>query len=78
MVHAGSSQPTGSRMTDGGFLQVENGFSYQTLRTLLNKGHDVRYADGPYGGYQAIRYDAEQDVYYGASESRKDGQAAGW
>ncbi|MFP6678279.1 MAG: gamma-glutamyltransferase, partial [Pirellulaceae bacterium] len=78
MVHAGSSQPTGSRMTDGGFLQVENGFSYQTLRALLNKGHDVRYADGPYGGYQAIRYDAAQDVYYGASESRKDGQAAGW
>jgi gamma-glutamyltranspeptidase/glutathione hydrolase len=78
MVHGGSSQPTGSQMMDGGYLQVENGFAYQTIRALLNKGHDVRYADGPYGGYQAIRYDAVQDVYYGASESRKDGQAAGW
>ena len=31
---------------------------------------------GPYGGYQAIKY--ENGVYYGASESRKDGQAAGY
>jgi len=33
---------------------------------------------GPYGGYQAILFDADQGVYYGASESRKDGQAAGF
>jgi gamma-glutamyltranspeptidase/glutathione hydrolase len=45
---------------------------------LLKRGHRVGYALGIYGGYQAILYHAEQDVYYGASESRKDGQAAGY
>ena len=33
---------------------------------------------GSFGGYQGIMYDAKNDVYYGASESRKDGQAAGY
>jgi gamma-glutamyltranspeptidase/glutathione hydrolase len=33
---------------------------------------------GVYGGYQAIAYDAKNDVYIGASESRKDGHAAGY
>ena len=40
--------------------------------------HQVVRPDAQIGGYQAILYDAEQDVYYGASESRKDGQAAGY
>jgi gamma-glutamyltranspeptidase/glutathione hydrolase len=78
IVHRGSSQPTGQRMRDGGEVQLESGFPYETVRGLVQRGHDVRWAVGPYGGYQAIRYDAEQDVYYGASESRKDGQAAGY
>ena len=78
MVHSGSSQPTGSVMKDGGYLQLETGFDYKSIRSLMNRGHNVRYADGPFGGYQAIRYDAVQDVYYGASESRKDGHAAGY
>jgi gamma-glutamyltranspeptidase/glutathione hydrolase len=38
----------------------------------------VGFEVGPYGGYQAILYDAENDVYFGASESRKDGHAAGY
>ncbi len=41
-------------------------------------GHKVGYKVGSFGGYQAILYDAKNDVYYGASESRKDGQAAGY
>ena len=40
--------------------------------------YGVVFADGPYGGYQAIMRDPETGVYYGASESRKDGQAAGY
>ena len=38
----------------------------------------IEWALGPYGGYQAIKRDPETGVYYGASESRKDGQAAGY
>ncbi|NCF85169.1 MAG: gamma-glutamyltransferase [Verrucomicrobiaceae bacterium] len=78
VVHTGSSQPTGEVMTDGGHVNLESGFDYATVRSLLERGHKVQYAKGPYGGYQAIRYDAENDVYYGASEVRKDGQAAGY
>ena len=78
VVHTGSSQPTGDIMKDGGAVNLESGFDYATVRSLLERGHQVQYAKGLYGGYQAIRYDAENDVYYGASEVRKDGQAAGY
>ena len=76
--HTGSSEPTGEKMTDGGIVNLETGFSYETIRALMRKGHKIQFANGPYGGYQAIQYDAEQGVYHGASESRKDGQAAGY
>lgn len=78
ILHSGSSQPTGEVMTDGGVLSLENGFSAHTRRELIKMGHRIQEAVGPYGGYQAIWYDAEEDVYYGASESRKDGHAAGF
>ncbi len=78
VVHTGSSSPTGDEMIDGGTVNLESGFAYEAIRTLLERGHRVGYARGIYGGYQAICYDAEQDIYYGASEVRKDGQAAGY
>ncbi|MDQ1092075.1 gamma-glutamyltranspeptidase/glutathione hydrolase [Xanthomonas sacchari] len=78
--HDGSTEPTGqaTAMRDGGELNLETGFSYDTIRELMRKGHRVIFADGPYGGYQAIARDPDSGVYYGASESRKDGQAAGY
>lgn len=76
--HDGSSEPTGSKMTDGGILQLESGFPYETVRALMQMGHNVGFTLGAFGGYQAILYDAEKKVYFGASESRKDGQAAGY
>lgn len=78
--HDGSTEPTGQalQMTDGGVLELESGFPYETVRALMNAGHTVKFANGPYGGYQAIARDHEQGVYIGASESRKDGQAAGY
>jgi gamma-glutamyltranspeptidase / glutathione hydrolase len=76
--HTGSSEPTGQVMTDGGVVNLESGFPYETIRSLIEKGHRVEWAIGPYGGYQAIRWDPVSRVYYGASESRKDGQAAGY
>ncbi len=78
IVHTGSSQPTGERMKDGGRVNLESGYAFETTRALLERGHEVGHARGIYGGYQAILYDAENDVYLGASEVRKDGQAAGY
>ncbi|MDX9695209.1 MAG: gamma-glutamyltransferase [Bacteroidales bacterium] len=78
MQHLGSSEPTGEKMTDGGTLVLESGFDYEVIRELLKKGHKISYDLGGYGGYQAIMWDEKNGVYYGASESRKDGQAAGY
>lgn len=78
MRHRGSSQPTGSKMMNGGTLNLESGFSAETLRELRKKGHRIGVGVGIYGGYQAIGVDLENKVYSGASESRKDGQAAGY
>ena len=75
--HSGSSEPTGEQMTDGGILNLETGYPLATIRQLLRMGHKIQYANGPYGGYQAI-YRADNDVYWGATESRKDGHAAGY
>ncbi len=76
--HDGSSQPTGSKMTDGGVVNLESGIPYKSIRELVRRGHQVQYTLGGYGGYQAILWDEEKGVYFGASESRKDGQAAGY
>lgn len=78
MRHRGSSQPTGSIMTNGGTLYLESGISSETLRELSKKGHRIGFGVGMFGGYQAIGVDLENKVYTGASESRKDGQAAGY
>ncbi len=78
--HDGSTEPAGQNtaMNDGGVLNLESGFSYPTIQALMRKGHKIEFADGPFGGYQAIMRDPETGVYTGASESRKDGQAAGY
>ena len=41
-------------------------------------GHQVNIKTGGFGGYQAIKWDPENKVYFGASEYRKDGQAIGY
>lgn len=76
--HGGSSQPTGEIMTDGGILYLETGFDYEVIRELSKMGHKIQFNIGGYGGYQAIMWDDVNKVYFGASESRKDGQAAGY
>jgi gamma-glutamyltranspeptidase/glutathione hydrolase len=76
--HVGSSQPTGTKMLDGGTVLLETGFDYEVIRQLIKKGHTIQFDVGGYGGYQAILFDEKNGVYYGASESRKDGQAAGY
>ena len=76
--HQGSSEPTGEKISGPGTITLESGYSYETIRELMRLGHSVGYGLGGYGGYQAIMYDAQNKVYHGATESRKDGQAAGF
>jgi len=76
--HDFSSEPTGQKSVDGGIVYLESGFSYDVIRELMQRGHKIQFDLGGYGGYQAIMYDEKNKVYYGASESRKDGQAAGY
>ena len=76
--HEGSSEPTDEVMTTGGTLYLESGIDYLQIRKLVQMGHKVGWDVGGYGGYQAIMWDNVNKVYFGASESRKDGQAAGY
>ena len=78
ILHTGSSQPTGTNMTDGGTVSLESGFDAAVLRDLVKRRHRLSQNVGSFGGYQGILYDAENDVYLGASESRKDGHATGY
>ncbi len=57
--HAGSSQPTGGKMTDGGVVYMESGFDYEVIRELRRRGHRIAWSIGGYGGYQAIMFDAK-------------------
>ena len=66
-------------MLDGGFLSLESRINDQIRNELLKLGHDLKGVNdekGVYGGYQAIMLN--DGVYYGASESRKDGHASGY
>jgi len=78
--HEGDNEPTGEKMEKGGYVEVESGIPYEIVRELKKRGHDVRFDVGGYGGYQAIKVELHDGhrVYVGASESRKDGQAAGY
>jgi gamma-glutamyltranspeptidase/glutathione hydrolase len=78
--HAGSSEPTGQPAdAAGGEVQLEPGFAEESVRELVNRGHRVAAAPSwEFGGFQAVWYDAEKDVYFGATESRKDGIAVGY
>ena len=78
ILHRGSSQPTGQVMDDGGTVHLETGFDHAVQRALVGRGHRLEVNVGSFGGYQAIMWDPVQEVFFGASESRKDGQAAGY
>ncbi|MFD1140698.1 gamma-glutamyltransferase [Larkinella insperata] len=75
--HGGSSEPTGTQMLDGGKLALESGISEAVRQELQRRGHRLTDTDF-FGGYQAIQIMPANRVYQGASEMRKDGQAAGY
>jgi gamma-glutamyltranspeptidase/glutathione hydrolase len=77
--HTGSSEPTGTVMTSGGVLHLESGLPKEVYRDLDKRGHSIEQTSpGTFGGYQIIFRDPETGVLAGATESRKDGMAAGY
>ncbi len=78
VVHVGSSQPTGFVMKDGGEVAIESGVSAEVVAELEKRGHVISKKRGLFGGYQAVMRDLEHGTWVGASESRKDGHAAGF
>ncbi|MEO6453656.1 MAG: gamma-glutamyltransferase [Ginsengibacter sp.] len=75
----GMSEPAGEPKGRE-FILLESGFSQQTIQSLMNMGHlFIGYGiPGNFGGYQCIRFDPVSKVFYGASDPRKDGMAAGY
>lgn len=79
--HSGSTQPTDNvddTLESPGQVSIESSVNYQVVRDLELRGHNVQIGDSFFGRFQAIMRDLETGVYYGASESRVDGQAAGY
>jgi gamma-glutamyltranspeptidase / glutathione hydrolase len=79
-MHTGSATPTGLPAEGSGTVNVERGIPTETIEQLRAKGHSVTPTprSGTYGGYQGILIDWETGVLHGATESRKDGVAAGY
>jgi gamma-glutamyltranspeptidase/glutathione hydrolase len=61
-------------------VHLEPGFDAAAIEGLRARGHRIEPAGAPgaFGGYPAIKRDLQSGVYVGASESRKDGHAAGF
>jgi gamma-glutamyltranspeptidase/glutathione hydrolase len=77
--HTDDTEPTGTVMTDGGVLSLESGIPQDVRQALIRRGHKLMEANGiVFGGYQAVHRDPKTGVYFGATESRKDGFAAGY
>ena len=79
--HAGSATPTGSPMrADGGTVSAESAIPQSAIAELQRRGHIVKQPGEPggFGGYQGILIDWQHGVLRGATESRKDGVAAGY
>ena len=66
-------------MADGGVVRLESEVPLEVRQELMRRGHRLAEVNSAYyGGYQAIWRDPATGVYAGATESRKDGCAAGY
>jgi gamma-glutamyltranspeptidase/glutathione hydrolase len=76
--HYGGSEPTGESANDTGTVEIESGISTDVTNDLVQRGHKIAPGSNAFGGHQAVLYDRENGVYWGASEMRKDGEAIGY
>lgn len=72
--HEDDTEPEGhvTQMKDGGEVELELGFSYETIRALMERGHHVTFADG---SYAAIRRSWMRRTGSGTAR-RKDAKTA--
>jgi gamma-glutamyltranspeptidase/glutathione hydrolase len=80
-AHVGDTAPTGLSAEGTGTVMLESGFDPGVAAALRERGYKVKvttHADAGYGGYEAIQYDAEHHVYWGATEMRRDGVVIGY
>lgn len=78
--HYGAGTPDDPSLEPGGEVSFESGAAPEVVEDLRRRGHRItpsRPLSG-YGGYQAIRFDADQRAYHAATEMRFDGQAGGY
>jgi len=76
--HFGNAEPTGEASQGIGTVEMESGFPPAVKAELAKRGYKIAGGSGNFGGYQAILWDAKRHVFWGASEMRKDGEAAGY
>ena len=76
--HYGNAEPTGEPSQGIGTVEMETGFDPKVKDELAKRGYKVVPGTGAFGGYEAIRYDAKNHVYWGATEMRKDGEVIGY
>src|SRR5690348_11681681 len=80
-AHVGDATATGLPPRGAGMVMLESGFDPGVADALQKRGYKVEvttHAEGGYGGYEAIQYDAKQHVYWGATEMRRDGEVIGY
>jgi len=76
--HYGNAEPTGEPSQGVGTVEMESGFDPEVKAELEKRGYKIAPGTGAFGGYEAIRFDAKQHVYWGATEMRKDGEVIGY
>ena len=59
-------------------VEIEKSFPVETIRGLLEIGHELRISAEPLGGGQAIMIDHSRGILSGGSDPRKDGCALGY
>lgn len=82
--HSGDATPTGvAKAAGAGTVTLEPGFGTKVAAGLQKRGYHVvlmkpgSYAFG-FGGFEGIRYHAEQKTYWGGTEFRRDGEVVGY
>ncbi len=77
--HVGSATPTGRPAAVGsGTVNAESALPKSVIDELKRRGHHISTNHKNGGGYEGILIDPETNLLHGASESRRDGVAAGY